>query len=404
MSSTPLFRYEQIAADLREQIRHGKIPDGARLPAERVLMAGYKVQRNTVRQALTLLSQEGWLNVRPRSGAFAVSAPAATDVTNPPSTNAADSPASFAAPAKDSAAGTVLVINAWNHSSTALDRIVSGLAHVLENTAYTLHRFNSQPRPHTRLHVLPTRAYLESHDVVGAILWAQNPIDTEALVELRNTVPLILVDRRVIGMEADCIGFDDEAGGYAVTKHLITQGHRRIGFLGDETFAETVQQRWHGFARAQEEAHIAPDPTPFALFEGIREPMFSDYMRVFLAGAGEPLTAVVCSNDLTALTLLRFLRREGIRVPDEIAVTGYGNLLPSYLDTLELTTVNQPFEDVGRGAGALLRERLAQSADDKANYTRRFRHVQLPVELIVRNSSGTAKLGIANDKEGVLSK
>ena len=100
MSSTPLFRYEQIAADLREQIRHGKIADGARLPAERVLMAGYQVQRNTVRQALTLLQQEGWLSVRPRSGAFAVSAPASGEATGAKPENTS---ASFSMPMADRA-------------------------------------------------------------------------------------------------------------------------------------------------------------------------------------------------------------------------------------------------------------------------------------------------------------
>ena len=370
-----LFRYEEIAADLREQIRQGKFPVGQRLPAERIMIERYGVQRNTVRQALTLLQKEGWLSVRPRSGAF---------VTLGPVAEGGENPLIF----RTISQGNILVINAWNHSSTALDRIMTGLAGAMKDTAFAIQRFNSQPRPGTQSHVLPTAEYLEANQVVGAILWAQNPTSLAALTELRTSVPLILVDRRVLGFESDCVHFDDEAGGRLITEHLIARGHRRIGFLGDEAFAETVQERWRGYALALEDAGIAPDPTRFALFEGIKDPMFSAYARIFLAGAGDPLTAVVCSNDITALTLLRFLRSEGRRVPEDVAVTGYGNLLPNYMDTLDLTTVEQPFEEVGRRAGELLRERLDS---DRSYLTGKRQQIELPVHLIVRNSSSALK-------------
>ncbi len=366
-----LFRYEEIAAALREQIRLGKIIHGERMPAERILMQQYGVQRNTVRQALLLLQKEGWLDVRPRSGAFAIS-------------ESGTETARYDALPKDVSQGTVLVINSWNQASTAVNRILSGLAQSFEGTGYALQRFNSLPRPGTRLHVLPSADYLKGNQVVGAILWAQSATDISRLSELRRSVPLILVDRRVSGFEADCVRFDDLAGGYLVTKHLISQGHRRIGFLGDEAFAETVQQRWRGYTLALEESSISPDSVCIRLFHGIHEGLFADYMSLFLAGAGDPLTAVVCSNDTTALTLLRFLRTAGYRVPDDIAVTGYGNLLSDYMDTLELTTVEQPFEEVGRSAGKLLLERLAPQPTFPIDISHQ---IELPVHLIARHSS-----------------
>ena len=360
-----LFRYQEIAADLREQIRRGKFAGNTRLPPEREMMARYGVQRNTIRQALTLLQTEGWLQVRPRSGAFAVS-----------QGGAGAQPA--AAPVAE---GIILVINAWNHSSTALDRILVGLSHATTDTAFAIQRFNSQPRPPDSLHLLPSPDYLAANRVVGAILWAQNPTDLGDLTRLRDSIPLILIDRRVVGFETDCVRFEDRTGGQLITRHLIERGHTRIGFMGDEPFAETVQERWHGYALAMEEAGLGADLSPFA-FQGIREPLFANYMRVFLAGAGRPLTAVVCSNDITALTLLRFLRAEGRSVPDDVAVTGYGNLLSDYLDALDLTTVEQPFEEAGRAAGRLLCKRLDGTAGAAG-----YEQISLPVHVIARNSS-----------------
>jgi DNA-binding GntR family transcriptional regulator len=107
------FRYEEIAADLREKIRTGLFPAGNRLPGARVMMEEYGVQRNTVRQALTLLQQEGWLRIHPRSGVFAAPDPERS------------------AGGESISSGTILVINALNHFSTAMNRLLAGLSQVL---------------------------------------------------------------------------------------------------------------------------------------------------------------------------------------------------------------------------------------------------------------------------------
>lgn len=367
------YRYEGIARELRLQIERGEFDGGRRLPSERELMGRYGVQRNTIRQAIALLEAEGWVVTEPKRGTFAAR-------------RGAEAPAAHAAPAGPTArTGTVLVINAWNRASTALDAMLVGLSDSLQGSGLSLARFDSRPKDGQALHDAPTPEYLAAHQVAGAVLWPQNPADHDALRRLRSAVPLVLADRRVAGFEADCVRFDDVAGGRMVTEHLIARGHRRIGFLADEAFAETVQHRWRGYAMALEAAGIPPDSRWLALYSGIQDPPFTGQMRLFLSGAGSggPLTAVVCSNDSTALTLLRFLRAEGLRVPGDIAVTGYGDLLPDYLDALELTTVSQPFGELGRAVGALLRERIGGEGPVGG-----YRQAELPVRLIVRASSG----------------
>ena len=366
-----LFRYEEIASDLRERIKQKEYAEDVRLPAERVLMRQYAVQRNTLRKALNVLQAEGILEIRPRSGVFVVA----------PKTHAApDNSAVLPLPT-----GTILVINSWNRASMSLDKIIVGLTHFLKNTPLDVARFNSQPKPGSGRHVMPTREYLQANSVVGVMVWPQSSADISSLAFLRSAAPLVLIDRRVMGFEADSVRFDDSAGGRMVTEHLIQQGHRRIGFLGDEVFVETVQQRWRGYTQALEAAHIPLDHSRQALFEGITEPLFSRCMREFIAGNGSPLTAVVCSNDLVALTLLRFLQKEGIEVPGTVAITGYGNVLTDYLEALELTTVSQSFTELGRVAGQIICDRLQRKGEPG------FVQTELPVHLIVRNSSQCEK-------------
>lgn len=360
------YRYQEIANSIREQIQQGEF-DGKRLPAERALMQQYGVQRNTVRQALALLEAEQWIVTRPKSGSYAV----------PPLPQSDNS-------APQNITGTVLVVNEWNRSSTAVERILRGLSQTLEPLSISVQRFNSLPEPGRASSTLPSSEFVSANNVIGAVVWPQNPANTVALARLRASIPLVLVDRRVLGFEADYVCFDDIAGGRMATEHLLHQGHRRIGFLGDEAFAETVQHRWLGYVQALEDAGIAFDPSCTALFQGTREPVLSDYLRVFLAGGGTPLHAVVCSNDTTALSLLRHLRATRQQVPSDVAVTGYGNSLPEYLDTLELTTIEQPFEEAGRTAGKILLERLAHPA---RSGTGPYQYLQLPIRLVGRNSS-----------------
>ncbi len=358
------YRYQEIAAALREQIQRRELM--GKLPGERPLMARFGVQRNTIRQALELLAQEGWLEIRPRSGVYARSADDAARLDD---------------------GGTILLVNAWNKASNAINHVFLGLSAALEGSPVSVQRFNSQPRPGSRFHVYPSAEYIAANKVVGIALWAQNPTDVNALMELRDAVPLVLIDRRIMGFEADCVRSDDLAGGQMLTEHLLSQGHRRIGFVGDEVFAETVQQRWRGYTLALEEAEITPEPYLIALFAGIQEPNFSETLKMLIAGNGDPLTALICSNDTTALLVLKYLQAQQIRVPEDMVVAGYGNLLSDYMDTIGLTTVEQPFEEIGKIAGELLIRRLTQARDWKRGPPKLL---ALPVCLVPRASTKQA--------------
>ncbi|MBC8104216.1 MAG: GntR family transcriptional regulator [Cytophagales bacterium] len=360
------YRYETIAQDLRQQILAGLLVPQQRLPSERTLMQRFAVQRDTVRRALGLLEAEGWVITEQKRGSFV----APVRPVPPPAAIAATT-------------GTFLVVTARNAGSTALESILRGLSGRSDAAGASIQYYDSNPLPGRMLHELPSLEFLQENQIAGVLLWPQSPSDIESLCRLRGAVPLLLVDQRLMGFEADFIGFDDISGGRLVTEHLLRLGHRRIGFLGDEVFAETVQLRWRGYSLALEAAGIPLDSADLLLFNGMQDPPLNDYLRLFLAGRGRPLTAVVCSNDSTALRLLRTLRAEGRRVPDEVAVTGYGDLLPSTMDAHGLTTVSQPFEALGKAARDLLVSRLGGSSPPG------YQQIALPVSLIVRASTGS---------------
>ena len=353
------FHYETIAHELRQQIAGGGLQN--KLPSERVLMARYNVHRNTVRRALSVLADEGRILSLPKSGSF----------VNPDFVS-------------HRVTGSVLVIAPWNNASTALENLLRGLGQSLGASGLSVRYFDSRPKPGVSKNLLPDAAYLNTHDVKGIVLWPQSPTDVRALSRLREFAPVVLVDREVPGFETHSVVFDDFAGAFAATTHLIQVGHRRIGFLTDEVWAETVQQRWRGYIEAMETGGGVTGPACWGLFEGFGSPTHEARMRLLLEGGGRPLTAMVCSNDTVAMAFMGFLQTSGLRVPDDIAVTGFGNLLPNSTEAARLTTVLQPFEFVGQAIGGLLLECTAPNAPPERGD---YKHIEIPVELIVRGSS-----------------
>lgn len=94
---------------------------------------------------------------------------------------------------------------------------------------------------------------------------------------------------------------------------------------------------------------------------------------------------MVCANDVFAAHLIGHVRRQGRRVPEEVAVTGFGDLAPSMMEAFGITTVAQPFREMGRTAGDLLLRRLPGEAEQGDPV-----EVDLPLEIIVRVSCGGA--------------
>jgi DNA-binding LacI/PurR family transcriptional regulator len=292
---------------------------------------------------------------------------------------------SFVAPAVVRGTGTFLV-NIHRGSGANLTSLYEGFVQIAEQAGFKVRRRSTNPAPDSTLNRLPDPEALGT-DTAGIALWPHYPTDAAKIVRLNERTPLVLVDQRVMGISADCVRFDDVTGGKLVTDHLLDIGHRHIAFLTDEVFAESVKSRWHGYVLAHEERGVPREPKHSLLYQLLDPLIFETTIRQLIAQKATRPTAIVCSNDLVAFRLLRFLHGQGIRVPEDVAVTGYGNAMPDYMAAIALTTVDQPFADVGKEAARLLCERAHQSSADRL---RSPRDIVLPVKLVVRGSTRAA--------------
>ena len=175
------------------------------------------------------------------------------------------------------------------------------------------------------------------------------------------------------------IGTDNVGGGRDVTAHLIAQGRERIAFVGtaDSHFPE-FRDRYRGYAQALRSVGL--DPLLTLQVDAISSETEGYMATQRLMGRGEPFDAIVAASDLIAIGALRALAEAGLRVPDNVAVTGFDDILAAGMTTPPLTTMAQDT----RGAGLALVDALIRLIRNQP-----VDATTLPARLVVRRSSGT---------------
>lgn len=204
--------------------------------------------------------------------------------------------------------------------------------------------------------------------------------DVEALAAAR--VPLVVVDPLHLPVvEITSVGSTNFAGGVAATQHLLSLGHRRIGYVGGPVTAACNQARQQGYRAAMEAAGAdVPDGylrTGDFLYEnGLRE-------GLSLLALPEPPTAVFAGSDEMALGVIEAARSLAVRVPEDLSVIGFDDTHVAQLSSPPLTTIRQPLRDMGAVA---LRTAMRLAAGETLD----SHHVELATQLVIRRS--TARL------------
>ena len=198
----------------------------------------------------------------------------------------------------------------------------------------------------------------------------------DAVHTTARQVPLVQIDRRITGNATDWVGVDDEVGMRLVVEHVAIVGARSAVFVGSVPTNSSALSRLAAFSS---------ESSGFGLRTS--EPLLGDFTaawgieaaRVLLAGRHLP-DAVVCGNDLIAIGLLRHFLLAGVRVPDDVLVTGFDDIASAELSAPSLTTVRQPHDAIAFEALRLLTERLDRRDGP-------YQRISMTPELVVREST-----------------
>ncbi|MDQ3404908.1 MAG: LacI family transcriptional regulator [Actinomycetota bacterium] len=184
---------------------------------------------------------------------------------------------------------------------------------------------------------------------------------------------MVFVDRPAHGLTVDTVLVDGRAAARQAVRHLITHGHRRIGYLGDTATIWTARERLLGYREAMAEAGIEVDEVLIA--QGLRQMYTAEGAAGAMLGLAAPATALFAANDVITLGVFRAIRR----APGPVALVGFDDFaLADQLDP-PVTVVAQDPVLMGEVAARLLFDRMG-GADSAA------REVVLPTRLIVRGS------------------
>jgi len=183
---------------------------------------------------------------------------------------------------------------------------------------------------------------------------AQWHVESFRQIELQ-AIPYILLDRQFAEFPANFVGVDDYAVGLMATRHLIEQGCRQIAHIrGPEVC--TALGRYNGYRQALQEAGlIAPPEDVVSLgFSGDLRGEKGGYeaARKLLANSHRP-DGIFCFNDPSALGAMRALLDAGLRIPDDVAVIGCGNLFYSDFLRVPLSSIDQNSVQIGMEAAQL---------------------------------------------------
>lgn len=172
---------------------------------------------------------------------------------------------------------------------------------------------------------------------------------------------------------------EDLLGAYAATQHLLGLGHRRIAYFSGPSVAPWNQERLDGYSRALRENHIEiEERLIFSAGNSIED---GQKAALQMLDEGARPTAIQACNDMVAIGAAGVLMQQGLRIPEDVSVVGFGDTLLCEHFRVPLTTVHQPKFRIGEAAMETMRLLLKREPVDSK---------RLPTNLVIRESTGPA--------------
>jgi DNA-binding LacI/PurR family transcriptional regulator len=212
----------------------------------------------------------------------------------------------------------------------------------------------------------------------GVITVVSGVSPQEADLLAKEQIPLVALDPVGEMYAVPAVGSSNWSGALSGTRHLLELGHRRIGVLSGPVRDLSARARLDGFRAALDYAgvpyNVQLERNGAFTFESGLE------LGLQLLSRPEPPTAIVCSDDLQAMGVLEAARQKGLRVPQDLSVVGFDDIEQASWTSPPLTTVRQPFAEMGAAAARI----VLGLADGKAPTQSRL---ELDTPLIVRGST-----------------
>ena len=211
-------------------------------------------------------------------------------------------------------------------------------------------------------------------------------LETSSLGALEQRgVPTVAIGRQLETNSISSVIVDNEAGARTALAHLYELGHRKIAFLRGSKMLVDSEERWRGLSAFAGEVSLSIDPK---LVVELKKPAASSEQgrkaTEELLRRGQPFTALMAFDDMTAFGAIRALQRPGLKVPEDCSVIGFDDVAAAAFYNPALTTIHQPMGTLGSMAVHILLDAI-QATLRKKTFTPA--HKKATPSLVVREST-----------------
>lgn len=352
-------KYETLYHYLKNEILNGHFQYEDRIPPENDLAAKFSLSRFTVRRAIDILTNEGFLEKRHGSGTY-------VKATNP----------------NRNRTGVIGIVTTYL-DDYIFPSIIRGIETVLTQHGFSLNLGITENKTAKERACL--RAML-AQNVDGLIIEGTKSALINPNIALLETfrvrgIPVVFINGNYSDYDSSYVLMDDELSGQVIVHHLIDNGHVRIGgiFKSDDIQG---YRRYRGMEKAMRSSGLSVDDNLLLWYttENLEQIFRTEYDHLFLRRFKD-CTALICYNDQIAVRVIRTFERNGVRVPDDISIVGFDNSELCEVSPVKLTSVTHARSAMGEAAANMLLELLAQNNPAAAT-----KKICLPSVLVSRNS------------------
>jgi LacI family transcriptional regulator len=188
---------------------------------------------------------------------------------------------------------------------------------------------------------------IRGEQIDGLLLLATEMVEEQMQLFTDMHVPTVIIDNYMESEDMDCIAINNEQGVDVAVSHLVSMGHRDIGYLHVDGNANNFVERYYGFLRSVRENHLLINEENIIELSTNGGDAVYVKLKERLAAMKNMPTAFFADNDIIAIWATRVLREMGYRIPEDISIVGFDNITISELMEPPLTTIQTPKYAIG---------------------------------------------------------
>ena len=335
---------------IRESIRHLNIND--KLPGERTFSRELDISYMTIRRAIDNLVEKGLLYKIPKKGTYV-----------------ADPKHSTAKTKKTKNLGYFLDSSIKDGlSSPYYSMVFDALEKEAGKYGYSMMYFSNADGSD----------FLEIAKKIDGVVISCFPRIEPIIQEIKERVAVVCIDNTSVDKSIPSVTLDNFNSVAVSINYLFTLGHKRIGFITGLDDSDIGRGRLAGYLSALKSQHIDEDRD--LIYKGDYSFETGRIGADYFLSMPRPPTAIMCANDSMAISALKEVSRKGLRVPEDISIIGFDDIVMASQITPALTTVSVPVEEIAKRAIDILR--AAMDSNDQ-----QYQHASLPCQLVERETA-----------------